>query len=538
MKKSLFLLFSLAAAFTVNAQQYFFTPEGNGDGDGSSWENAAAGEYLGATITSAEPGTEFYLMEGNYAPDGTTNKWDIAQGVIIKGGYPTTMTGTDTNIDHSKAGQSVFSADLDGDGKGDNTDYAFVYVGMPEKYAHKENQEDNQFYKDVPLTEIWGVTFRDGARQDGKYWGNMLFAKHTKLDLHFCKFINNKAPEGVNNAALVAWGSQVRAFDCVFEGNRSPGAGSAVLIRARESNSSNMEDATAGTGKVNNTLALFERCEFTNNTTTGKYGGTLSVADTGGTLYMINCTVTAGTVQAGGVIALGGAQNDGSNAPQAYLINNTFVNNIGTAEKWVGGAYRAGQFSTTYFANNIMVNPAAADNFNAAKAVVELQYGTCKVQTAGYNIFGTMTLNGAGVTFAATDKLTTSADDVNTQEKIFGTSVLANNGGFSQSFMPLAEQATSLAVADLQTAVAAWNMEKAVTDVMDLTVDQRGYKRAATTMAGSIDSAAEVSSAIENVTINTIQDGIYYTLQGQAMGKDFNVLPRGLYIRNRMKFVK
>ena len=539
MKKSLFLLFSLAAAFTVNAQQYFFTPEGNGDGDGSSWENAAAGEFLGATITSAEPGTEFYLMEGNYAPDGTTNKWDIAQGVIIKGGYPTTMTGTDTNIDHSKAGQSVFSADLDGDGKGDNTDYAFVYVGMPEKYAHKENQEDNQFYKDVPLTEIWGVTFRDGARQDGKYWGNMLFAKHTKLDLHFCKFINNKAPEGVNNAALVAWGSQVRAFDCVFEGNRSPGAGSAVLIRARESNSSNIEDATAGTGKVNNTLALFERCEFTNNTTTGNYGGTLSVADTGGTLYMINCTVTAGTVNRGGVIALGGAQNDGSNAPQAYLINNTFVNNIGTdASKWVGGAYRAGQFSTTYFANNIMVNPAAADNFNAAKAVVELQYGTCVMHTAGYNIFGTMTINGANIQFAATDKLTTSASDVNTQEKIFGTSVLANNGGFSQSFMPLADQATSTSVADLKSAVEAWPMEAAVKEVMNLDVDQRGYPRAATTMSGSIDSAAEVSSAIENVTINTIQDGIYYTLQGQAMGKDFNVLPRGLYICNGMKFVK
>ena len=535
MKKSLFMIFALAFGLVANAQtQYFFSP--NGEGEGTSWEDAASGDYLGVTLAEAEPGTEFYLMEGKYAPDGTTNKWNIAQGVIIKGGYPTTMTGTNTDIDYTTAGQSVFSADLDNDGKGDNKDYAFVYVGLAGQEGEKK---DGQFYKDAPLTQIWGVTFRDGERQDGKYWGNMLFAKHTKLDLHFCKFINNKAPEGVNNAALVAWGSQVRAFDCVFEGNRSPGAGSAVLIRARESNSANIEDATAGTGKVNNTLALFERCEFTNNTTTGKYGGTLSVADTGGTLYMINCTVTAGTVQAGGVIALGGAQNDGSNAPQAYLINNTFVNNIGTAEKWVGGAYRAGQFSTTYFANNIMVNPAAADNFNAAKAVVELQYGTCVMHTAGYNIFGTMTINGDDVQFAATDKLTTSASDVNTQEKIFGTSVLANNGGFSQSFMPLAEQATSLAVADLQTAVAAWNMEKAVTDVMDLTVDQRGYKRAATTMSGSVDVNAQApATGVENVAANAIQDGIYYTLQGQAIGKDFQALPSGMYICNGVKIIK
>ena len=533
MKKSLFLLFSLAAAFTVNAQQYFFTPEGNGDGDGSSWENAAAGEYLGATITSAEPGTEFYLMEGNYAPDGTTNKWDIAQGVIIKGGYPTTMTGTDTNIDHSKAGQSVFSADLDGDGKGDNTDYAFVYVGMPEKYAHKENQEDNQFYKDVPLTEIWGVTFRDGARQDGKYWGNMLFAKHTKLDLHFCKFINNQAAEGQNNAAIVSWGSQLRVFDCVFEGNRGVGAGSAALLRARASNSSN-KDAS------HNMLTLFERCEFSDNTCTGGYGGTVSVADCAGTLYMINCTVTGSSVVYGGAVALGGSGDDGINAPKAYLINNTIVDNVATrAGNWIGGGYRAGKFSTTYLANNIMVNPAEKDNYNPGESVVDIQWATAKYYSAGYNILGTFTEKADDCgTFVATDKVTTSATDVNTQEKIFGTATLADNGGFSNSFAPLAEQATSLAVADLQAAVAAWNMETAVTEVMDLTVDQRGLTRAATTMAGSIDSAAEVSSAIENVTINTIQDGIYYTLQGQAMGKDFNILPRGLYICNGMKFVK
>ena len=534
MKKSLLMIAALAFGLLANAQtQYFFSP--NGEGSGESWDDPAAAEYLEVTLAEAEPGTEIYLMEGNYFPL-ESRKWTIAQGVILKGGYPTTMTGTNTAIDYTKAGQSVFSADFDGDGKGDNTNYAFVYVG---KAGEESNKTDGQFYKDVPLTEIWGVTFRDGERQDGKYWGNMLFAKHTKLDLHFCKFINNKAPEGVNNAALVAWGSQVRAFDCVFEGNRSPGAGSAVLIRARESNSANIEDATAGTGKVNNTLALFERCEFTNNTTTGKYGGTLSVADTGGTLYMINCTVTAGTVQAGGVIALGGAQNDGSNAPQAYLINNTFVNNIGTAEKWVGGAYRAGQFSTTYFANNIMVNPEAADNYNAAKSVVEIQYGTCKVQTAGYNIFGTMTINGADIQFAATDKLTTSASDVNTQEKIFGTSVLANNGGFSQSFMPLAAQATSTSVAALKSAVEAWPMEAAVKEVMNLNVDQRGYPRAATTMSGSIDANAQgPATGVENVAANAIQDGIYYTLQGQAIGKDFQALPSGMYICNGVKIIK
>ncbi len=497
MKKSLFLFVALAICFSANAQtKYFFSPEGNGDADGSSWENAAAGEYLGTTVAEAEVGDEFYLMEGKYAPDGTTNKWNIAQGVIIKGGYPTTMTGTNTDIDYTTAGQSVFSADLDNDGKGDNKDYAFVYVGLAGQEGEKE---DGQFYKDAPLTQIWGVTFRDGAREDGKYWGNMLWVKHTQLDLHFCKFINNlSVVSGANNAALVGWGSQLRVFDCVFEGNQGIGAGSAVLLRAYASNSSNKDAA-------HNMITLFERCEFTNNTCTGGYGGTISVADCAGTLYMINCTVTGSSVQYGGAVALGGAGDDGINAPKAYLINNTFVDNVATREgNWIGGCYRSGKHSATHFANNIIVNPAAKDDFNPGESVVDIQWANATYVSAGYNIFGTFTEKADECgSFAATDKVTTSAADVNTLEKIFGTSVLANNGGFSQSFMPLAEQATSLAVADLQTAVAAWNMEKAVTDVMDLTVDQRGYKRAATTMSGSVDVNAQ-APADEKVSVTGV----------------------------------
>ena len=537
MKKSLLMIAALAFGLLANAQtQYFFSPEGNGDADGSSWENAAAGEYLGETIEYAEVGDVFYLMEGNYLPSTTTNKWNIKQGVIIKGGYPTTMTGTNTAIDYSKAGQSIFSADLDGDRKGDNIDYALVYIGP----AGHENSgkvdgvaiEDGQYYKDVPLTEIWGVTFRDGARVGGEYFGNIMYLRHTKVDLHFCKFLNNVCGSADKTAALISWGSQLRAFDCVFENNWSAGAGSAVLLRPRKSLSGN--DV-----KEENQLALFERCEFTNNQISGSYGGTLSVCDGGGTLYMINCTVTGGSQTYGGAIALGGNDED-INPCKAFLINNTFVDNASTrANNWTGGAYRAGKNSHSYFINNVMVNPAAKDSYNVGEAVVEMQWANTSYTSAGYNIFGTFfeKADDCG-TLAATDKITTSVSNVQTQEKIFGTATLADNGGFSKSFLPLAAQATSLSVADLKAAVAAWPMEDAAKEVIDLTVDQRGAKRASTTMAGSIDGAAQVPTAIENTTATTIQDGIYYTLQGQALGKDFYALPSGMYICNGVKIVK
>ena len=73
-----FFLSVLFAALTMSLSaqgevtRYFFSPLGNGDQDGTSWENAAAAEDLGATLASAEPGTEFYLMEGNFDMSNAT----------------------------------------------------------------------------------------------------------------------------------------------------------------------------------------------------------------------------------------------------------------------------------------------------------------------------------------------------------------------------------------------------------------------------------------------------------------------------------
>ena len=168
MKKTLFLVLSVLLSTCLFAQEevtrYFFAPVGLGDEDGTSWENAAGAELLGATLADAEPGTEFYLMEGAYAPDINTNKWVIPQGVVLKGGFPTTMTGTKTAYNYLLGGQSIFSADLDGDGKGDNTSYAFVYIG-----DGAADEKSNAYYSAWQRTEIWGITFRDGSGCSGGF---------------------------------------------------------------------------------------------------------------------------------------------------------------------------------------------------------------------------------------------------------------------------------------------------------------------------------------------------------------------------------
>ncbi|MBQ7530798.1 MAG: hypothetical protein IJT12_03760, partial [Paludibacteraceae bacterium] len=63
MKKTLFLTLCLSLSTCLFAEdevvRYFFAPTGQGEEDGSSWENAAAAEYLGSTLAGAEPGMEF-----------------------------------------------------------------------------------------------------------------------------------------------------------------------------------------------------------------------------------------------------------------------------------------------------------------------------------------------------------------------------------------------------------------------------------------------------------------------------------------------
>lgn len=519
MKKSLFTVLAMALTLSLNAEQYFFSPEGAGEADGSSWENAAAGEYLGTTVANAEPGTEFYLMEGSYLPDNTTNMWYIPQGITIRGGYPATATGTDTNLDYTTAGTSVFSADLDGDGKGDNTSYAFVYMGIKDQQSKK----DEQFYKDTQLSSIWGITFRDGARTDGKYWGNMVFLKHVKADFHFCQFINNVEKEE-NNAALVAWGCQLRMFDCIFRNNESPNSGASFLTRARNSDSGN-KDA------VNNGVALFERCEFTDNICPGTYGGGAAIADNAGTTYFVNCTMSGSYCK-----KAGGAFRNSTN-DVAFFINNTFVNNWTTEPTSASGdGLSSGRNSTSYFVNNVFVNPAEKDKFDAANhAVVFLQEADTKAVSAGYNVFGTLFDNG-GNTFATTDRQSV-LDNIYTQEKVFGTNTLTDNGGFSKTIAP-ALDITGMTLADLQTAIAAWPIEDAVKEVMDITLDQRGYTRAATTMSGALDSnGTKPSTGVSNI-VAPVADNTIYTILGQPMGTDLNTLPAGMYIQGGKKFIK
>ena len=539
-----------ALTLSLNAQdetiRYFFSPAGSGDNDGTSWENAAPADMLGATLASAEPGMEFYLMEGAYAPDVNTNRWIIPQGVILKGGYPATMTGTNTKYAFSKGGQSVFSADLDGDGIGDNTDYAFVYIG-----DGTADEKSEAYYSTWQKTEIWGITFRDGRYMNSKYWGNMVFVQAAQVDFHFCRFLNNDSqgdPDSDgSNGAIEIWGSAVRCFDCIFRDNiTAKGSGAAFQVRARQSNSS-------ATDPADYSIAYFERCEFRNNITYntvtstpdkqvwGTYGGAASVSDNGGTLYMVNCLLADSKCWYRGV-----GLRLGTNT-KAYFICNTFYNNPcrqrSSRGSNNGSAISAGNNSNTYYAGNIMVEYEKNDDYTATDPVVYIQNAAATVASAGYNVMGTVTNNSTQAGgFIASDNIPTSLATVNTIESIFGSNQIANQGGVSDVVAPIANVAMD--VNAVQAVVNTWPVDN-IAKVMDLTKDQRRYTRASNTVSGSYDPNGvapeddddDPHEAIDNVSATAARTGVYSIL-GHYLGEDINALPAGVYVVNGQKIIK
>ncbi len=535
MKKTILSVLALALCCSLAAQdevtRYFFAPEGIGDADGSSWENAAGGEYLGQTIANAEPGTEFYLMEGNYLPDETTNYWDIPEGIIIKGGYPTSMVGTEIANDWTKGGQSIFSADLDGDGKGDNVDYAFVYMGRSDF-----GSKDNYYYSGWQMTEIWGITFRDGERTGNRYEGNMVFVKHATVDFHFCSFINNVA-HGVENGALMCWGSQIRCFDCIFrKNNTAVGGGSSFILRAR-----NCRSATADVTEADREFGYFERCEFEDNISCeikegseewGNYGGGMGMGDNAGTVYMINCTIkgSKGWNRGGGFRVSGNCTS--------FFISNTFIDNIcvNTNGENGGEAISFGDNTYNYFANNIIVNSGADDTFNTNRAVVHFTNNDSRGFSGGYNVMGTVVDVGSSLnTWPATDKLSTSSTNVNTIESIFTTmkNKFKNNGGFNKTIAPTAD-VSGMTLTALKNTVDSWPIEEAA-KVMDLSKDQRGFTRAETTMSGAYDANATApeGTALENIRGGKQMDNKMYDVLGREVGDDYH----GLVIQNGNKYI-
>lgn len=472
------------AAIGANAETYFFSQDGAGDMDGTSWENAAPSEYLPSTVENAEPGDCFYLMGGVYI-NIQDIVWNIPQGIKIIGGFPANSTGTNTDITYPTEMQSIFTADIDGDGAGDNGSNAFITINNTNAGPDKSN-----FQK---LT-LAGITIQNATQGPGQYKGSAMYVNNANIELDHVKVINNST--ATKGGVCVFIGSSVYAHDCLWADNQSVSTGVAFLARQKGSGT----DAGVPGSDI-----IMERCEFANNTVyeveKATYGGALAMADNSGVLYMVNCTVTGSHIYwAGGMARIGGGVD-------FYGIYNSWYDCTSCYDvRHSGDILSAGTNSKVYVAANVAVTPT--DGREGMMATNYIQGGANGVfEPYGYNVWGS--LNDATATVLPQ---TNNIDKNNVTATVFGTNTLTDNGGFTRTIKPL-DQWCNVPVSDIETLKAKWSLPEEI----DLTVDQRGYTRGATTYVGAYDPNGSMSGVDavtvgdNNVVISSLGNGKFST---------------------------
>ncbi len=521
--KKITLTLSAAAmlcAVNANAETYFFSPEGAGDQDGTNWENAAPGEYLGSTIAGLQEGDEVYMMAGNYRPDINMGYWNIpTNGVKICGGYPASMTGTDTAMP-AWGDYSVWDADIDGDGKADNGGKPFVYVGCGYEYV---NDRDNiadpgaSECKQLPLILLSGIKICN-ADGTGQYKGAAMIISRANVELGHVAIENCRMTE-TKGGIIVIQGGKSYIHDFTMRNCESFGAGMGIQYRQYDGNSAAANTHLGGTH-------ILERAEFTDvdsrlnpdkgNKDGANYGGTLALSDGGGELYMVNCSISGSHIWvAGGGIRVGGNAS-------FYNIHNTWydctTDYTGRAQGKILSIGTAGKF---YTANSVVVNKAAdelngKDLFNFG--MIQIQTNTCTFATGGYNVLGS-TSNNTETPFASTDKV----GENNTIESVFGSNARTEIDGYNVRLPQESFAGTPLS--DITKLKSEWNLP----ECLDLAVDIRGNKRADITYPGAYDPKAGATQSITD--INKVEEeetvlGIY-DMTGRAVSS--NAAP-GLYI--------
>lgn len=123
MKRTL-ILFGLLLGFALHSYPANYYVKMDGEGDGSSWENAMGNERFAETLKSAPDGSTFHIAKGTYYPTYDTTfihsrevhpvkVYPIRSQVSIIGGYP--EDAVDGAVSEPDKYVTCFSADFGGD---------------------------------------------------------------------------------------------------------------------------------------------------------------------------------------------------------------------------------------------------------------------------------------------------------------------------------------------------------------------------------------------------------------------------------------
>lgn len=506
MIKQLLLIGAILAPVAMSATDFFVTPEGNGDKDGSTWENAMGLTEFYAKkkfVEVSESTTDhlddvFYFATGNYT--FTQTVFFYRQPTILKGGYDPS-TG-----ELATTGRTVFN----GNNQSRTNGALQIVADAPMGDANAEIRKvsiSNIDFENFVSTGIW----RDGGNnwQTG-YPSTIYMVKVGEGEFINCNFRNNKCTgtgsfndESIGNAqdrdmagAVSMNQSNILFTECSFVGNSGTQGGAVKVLNA----------AKWATGEQDKLHATFDRCYFADNTT--ETNGAAIYARHATKINVINSTFANNTANANG----GGIYMNG---PGYYsnilnLVSSTVAGNTAAAGAQI---YSNGKGALN-IANSIIVGDGGDGGVDA----IADASATSEYKFQGNNFVGNV---AEGYTATDTDNI--SAD--NTFEAIFGDNTLAANGTITpEKFV------TGMAPAAIASIVAAESWSYTV----DSAVDQLGTARTANTSNGAL-AITNTTTGIESVADNAANDadGAWYTLQGMRLSE--RPAAKGIYIHNGRK---
>lgn len=541
--------FMLASVPGAWATTYFIKADGSDMNDGSSWEQAISYDYFAENMEQGNfaDGDVFCFAGGVYklsSPD--FDKYlTVNRSVTFLGGFDPNSTGTNTDITYPSPYETVISGGIESD-----------VAAVPGNRTHLWYMERKDGDQPVRINvTVKGFTFKHAFRNydSASNYKGAVMVFNTDLDMQWCNFIQNGAAFiGTSGLTLIA--SEANISDCVFSENFSAEKGAAL----------GLFKSSAYAGDEYLTQAVVQRCQFTDNYFTTDYYPEAEYGDDGkpaytnklrGTaiflgsederlrLYLVNSLVADNYTEGFGVIM-------GYPGTTMYMISNTIANKDYTAEqetrtvsankngtKDVGrglGVMSYGGYN--YMANNYIVNGVLGESAPSNPAILLSRSGATRPGTwnsGGYNISGTAWYCTTWTTprdrtqtpeIQATSLLYLSDTDEETYTyaDVFGDNTFGDNGGFSQTLAPVSP-VKSLTIDELNALKTEWNLPENI----DLTVDQRGYKRAATTCVGSYDGDATSGIAdviaADRLSVCTLGNGLFSVNGARAEATVYNL---------------
>lgn len=520
------LLLSVAAFSAASgalAADYYVTPEGAGEKDGSSWENAFDTEAFRLKALANEDGSVYHLASGTYHPTAC---------ILFKKATCATVLGS------TEGERTVISGDSDGNGYATSGDQSRLMrfqtntgngvTTNPVTISHvdftccyTQINEDNT--NDATETGVAGV----GALYlDNCGWVNV----------DDCHFYGNWAQGELGGAALHIRRSQAKFTDCVFSGNSANYRGGAVRITSDKAVKGNV---------------TFDRCTFTNNTNYHQFGGAIFMSH-GAQLNIVGCTLTGNKAATSGAAIY--ANSSYGHPVRLRIVNSTIAGNV------ITGQEADGQIASTQYANIRLMNSIIVTD---AENTADFHFKDTDVKepfsfiSSGYNVVGTLTdLASAPQAAPAREEAEQTAPkhawhdtDIVDAENDF-TTHFGQNGVDNGMLTPVKFTAGANA-AQLTQGTADWGLPSNV----NVTLGHDGTPRAEGQMPGAYaltqDEVEQSTSAITAVanpadgkfertgvcTYRAPQCGItVYSMTGVIVAQsatdtiDLDALPRGIYL--------